>query len=99
MDNFAVISLGLISVSGQQRKTYKNELVIHSLNCSIHLELLLCDLLREKTANIWDVPNCVSLANLCSCQQSVANAALVEGLSSVLACGKARGQDRCKPIA
>lgn len=85
MDNFAVISLELISVSEQWRKAYKNELVIYNLNGSICLELLLHDLSKEKTANIWHVPNRVSLTNVCSAQQSVANATLVEGLSSVSA--------------
>lgn len=73
MDNFAVTLLGLTSVSGQQRKAYKNGIVIYNLNCSICLEVLLHDLSREKRANIWDVPNCVSLANLHPSQQPMAN--------------------------
>jgi len=61
MNNFAVTLLGLTSVSGQQRKAYINEVVIHNLNYSICLELLLHELSREERANIWDVPNSVCL--------------------------------------
>lgn len=91
MDNFAVTLLELTSVSGQQRKAYKNERVIYNLNGSVCLEVLLHDLLREKKANIWDVPNYVSLAKLCPSQQSMANETLVEGLSSFSAQVKTRG--------
>lgn len=69
-DNFAIRSLSLTSVSGQQRKAYKNDRLIHNLNCSICLELFLHELPWQKATNISDMSDNFRLANLCCSQQA-----------------------------